>query len=140
MSTTLEPSRQAYEPPNQSRGGQILDSVIILVLLFGVLFGVTYITESGADEAPPPTKSLSQLPLTDGERTAYQRVIDQGLADQQAVSTMVQTQQPTDNKYPINLLKALLTFGVIGLYLWFVFAISSKQYREVIAERFGPKG
>lgn len=138
MSTTRSNSSVAYEPPKQSGLGQVVDSIIIILMLFIVLFGVTYYTESSASSETPATQAIDDLPLTDGEKVAYQRAVDQGLVDEETASTQVLTQLPTDDKYPIDISNALLTFAVIAAYLWFIFAFSFRQYRDVIEEKFGP--
>ncbi len=134
------PAGAPYEPPKQSVRGQLVDSVIILLLLFVVLFGVTYYTESSGSSASGKTVALSELPLTPDERTQYQKLIDDDLVDLETVNEQVMSQLPSDDKYPIGLGAALLTFGVIGAYLLFIYGMSFKQYREVIGERFGPAG
>lgn len=127
-----------YEPPKQGVGGQLLDSVIILLLLFVVLFGVTYYTQSSASSAPATTKPVSQLPLTDAEKVQYQKLIDGKLLDLETANTQVLSQLPDNNKYPIDPVALLLTFGVVGAYFLFIYSVSFKQYREVVRERFGP--
>jgi hypothetical protein len=130
----------AYEPPTQSRRGQLFDSLVIVVLLFAVLFGVTYYTEASSSSEAPQTKPVSQLPITDTEKQQYQRVIDEGLADLETVNQQVANNRPRDDKYEFGIGALILTFGVIAAYLIFVYAMSFKEYREVIRERFGPPG
>jgi len=129
-----------YVPPKQSRRGQIFDSVFILALLFAVLFGVTYYSNSAAAPTSAAAKPLSQLPITPTERQQYQKAIDQDLVDLQGVNDQVaaSTSKPGSEQYPISLMAVLLTFGVIGAYLLFVYVMSFREYREVIREKFGP--
>ncbi len=129
-----------YVPPKQSRRGQVFDSVFILALLFAVLFGVTYYSNSAAAPATSKAKPLSELPITQTERQQYQRSIDEGLVDLKGVNDQVaaSTPKPGSQQYPISLLALVVTFGVIGAYLVFVYLMSFREYREVIRERFGP--
>jgi hypothetical protein len=129
-----------YEPPTQSKRGQLIDSVIILVLLFAVLFGVTYYTESSSSSPAGEPKPISQLPITPTEKQQYQRLVDEGITDLEGVNQQVANNRPRDDKYSFGIGAAILTFGVIGAYLLFVYVISFKEYREVIRERFGPPG
>ena len=99
-----------YVPPKQSRRGQVFDSVFILALLFAVLFGVTYYSNSAATPSTSTVQPLAKLPITQVER----------------------------EQYPISPLALVVTFGVIGAYLVFVYVMSFREYREVIRERFGP--
>ena len=129
-----------YVPPKQSKRGQVFDSVFILVLLFAVLFGVTYYSNTAAAPTTSTVKPLAQLPLTQVERQQYQRLIDEGLVDLKGVNDQVaaSTPKPGPKQYPISLLAFLVTFGVIAAYLVFVYLMSFREYREVIRERFGP--
>jgi hypothetical protein len=129
-----------YVPPKQSRRGQVFDSVFILALLFAVLFGVTYYSNSSAAPTTSTAKPLSELPITPTERQQYQRSIDEGLVDLKGVNDQVEASTPKSGskQYPISPLALVVTFGVIGAYLLFVYLMSFREYREVIRERFGP--
>jgi hypothetical protein len=127
-----------YEPPRQSLRGQLVDSVIILLMLFAVLFGVTYYVQSTADGAESATTPLAELPITPVERQQYQKLIDEEVVDIEGVNAQVAANHPRDDKYDFGIGKAILTFVVIAIYLAFVYLVSFKEYREVIRERFGP--
>ena len=142
MSHEMTPAGEGgvYVPPKQGKRGQVFDSVFILALLFAVLFGVTYYSNAAAVATTSHTKPLAQLPITQTERDQYQRAIDEGLVDLKGVNDQVVASTPKSGskQYPINLLALLATFGVIGLYLLFVYVMSFREYREVVRERFGP--
>jgi hypothetical protein len=129
-----------YVPPKQSRGGQLFDSLFILALLFVILFGVTYYSNTTAAASADKVRPLSQLPITQVEREQYQKIIDQDLSDLAGVNDQVaaSTPKPGSEQYPIGALALLLTVVVIGGYLAFVYVMSFREYREVIRERFGP--
>jgi hypothetical protein len=129
-----------YEPPVQSLRGQIVDSLIIMILLFAVLFGVTYYVQSSASSAEEKTTPIAELPITAAEKTQYQRMVDEEIVDVATVNAQVAASHPRDDKYPIVAWKLLLTFGVIGAYLVFVYVVSFKEYREVVREKFGTAG
>ncbi|MEJ2885737.1 hypothetical protein [Actinomycetospora aeridis] len=131
--------REHYEPPKQSVGGQLLDALVILALIFVTLFATTYIT-SAEDETTTETRPLAELPLTPGERTQYQKMIDAGVADLPTISAGVEANQPADDKYEIDVLALLGTIVLLALYLGFVYRASFREYREVVEERFGPAG
>jgi hypothetical protein len=133
-----EPSN--YVPPKQSRGGQLFDSLFILALLFIILFGVTYYSNTTAGAGADKVRPLSQLPITQVEREQYQKVIDEGLSDLKGVNDQVAASTPKSGseQYPIGAMALLLTIVVIGGYLAFVYVMSFREYREVIRERFGP--
>lgn len=127
-----------YKPPEQSPRGQLVDSVIILVLLLVVLFGVTYFVQSSTSTTSVKTRPLSALPITPTERQQYALAIKHGLVDLPTVNQQVADNKENSNKYPIAVGTLIITFGVIGLYMAFVYIMSFKEYREVIRERFGP--
>ncbi|MEJ2860695.1 hypothetical protein [Actinomycetospora flava] len=131
--------RPVYEPPKQSVGGQLLDAVVVLVLIFVTLFATTYIT-SAEDETSTPARPLAEQPLTPGERTQYQKMIDAGVADEATLAAGVEANQPSGDKYEIDVLALLGTVVLLGLYLGFVYRVSYREYREVVEERFGPAG
>ncbi len=130
-------STHVYEPPRQSAAGQLRDSLIILGLVFVVLFGVTFVVQSapagGGEEAPTP---LAQLPITDTERGQYERMIERGVTDLEAVNAAVAANTARDDKYEINWFLLAVTVASILLYLTVVVRMSLKEYREVVRERF----
>jgi hypothetical protein len=130
-----------YEPPKQGVRGQIVDSVIILALLFAVLFGVTYYVQSSEETATPERpKPIAELPISATEKQQFQKAVDEGIVDLEAVNQQVADNRPRDDKYPIGIGAALATFGVIGVYLIFVYVVSFREYREVVRERFDSPG
>ncbi len=42
--------------------------------------------------------------------------------------------------YTIDIVKLLFVAALIAFYFWFMLSASAKEYRDVIAERFGDKG
>jgi hypothetical protein len=128
---------RVYQPPKQSSRGQLVDSLIILVLLMVVLFGVTYFVQSSTSATSVKTRPLAQLPITAAEKQQYAVAIEQGLVDLPTVNQQVADNKESSDKYPIAVGTLIITFGVIGLYMAFVYFVSFKEYREVIRERFG---
>jgi hypothetical protein len=131
---------KVYEPPKQSGRGQVVDSLIIMVLLFAVLFGVTYYVQSSTSAGEEKNTPVAKLPITPAEKQQYQRMIDKEIVDLPTVNAQVAAsyKRPGSDKYPISLWKLALTIAVIGGYLVFVYTVSFKEYREVVRERFGP--
>lgn len=126
-----------YEPPRQSLGGQVRDAFVIVLLVFVVLFGVTFVVESdtGADTAGP-SRPLSELEITPAERQQFQKMIDVGVTDLPGANAAVAANYPRDDKYVINWPLLALTIASVGTYLFVVVRISLKEYREVVRERF----
>src|SRR3954453_17419989 len=126
-----------YQPPKQSARGQFVDALIILVLLMVVLFGVTYFVQSSTSATSVKTRPIADLPITQAEKQQYAVAIKQGLVDLPTVNQQVADNKEDSNKYPIAVGTLIITFGVIGLYMAFVYVQSFKEYREVIREKFG---
>jgi hypothetical protein len=126
-----------YQPPKQSARGQLVDSLIILVLLMVVLFGVTYFVQSSTSATDVKTRPLAQLPITQTEKDQYALAIKHGIVDLPTVNQQVADNKEDSNKYPIAVGTLIITFGVIGLYMAFVYVQSFKEYREVVREKFG---
>jgi hypothetical protein len=128
---------EIYEPPRQSLGGQVRDALVIVLMVFIVLFGVTFVVESdtgGAGDGPP--KALTELDITPAERQQFQKMIEVGVTDLEGVNTAVAANFPRDDKYVIDWPLLALTVGSIAAYLFIVVRISLKEYREVVRERF----
>lgn len=131
-----------YQPPSQSTRGQLLDALFILVLLFGTLFATTYIVKTQAvnDSAGAVVAGetpISQLAITEAEKQQFQKLVSSGKVDLQTVNASVAANQPDTDKYNFSILSLLITAGLIIAYMVFVYAMSFKQYKEVIAEKFG---
>jgi hypothetical protein len=126
-----------YQPPKQSARGQLVDSLIILVLLMVVLFGVTYFVQSSTSATSVKTRPLAQLPITPTEKQQYAAAIKHGIVDLPTANQQVADNKESSDKYPIAVGTLIITFAVIALYMGFVYVMSFKEYREVIRERFG---
>lgn len=130
----------AYEPPVQSKRGQLLDAVTVLVLIFATLFATTFlIQEADTATVGSETRALSDLPISDAERAQFQKVIDSGTSDLPAVAAAVDANQPGTDKYDFSVAALLGTAALLAVYLAFVYHASFREYREVIEEKFGPK-
>ena len=140
---------QRYIPPQQSRGGQIFDVVLLLFLVFVALFaplwleiavpsrveklpaGVSYQTATDASGAETKTwtglswESLGQNPTMAAQ---WEKL---GYTPESAADIIT---HPFE--YDIDLIGFLLTAIVILGYYIFVLWASKKEYREVIREKF----
>ena len=131
----------AYEPPEQSRSGQLVDAATILVLIFATLFVTTYFaqgTTTAAADAPSAERPVAELPVNPAEREQYQRLIDSGTTDLAAVNAAVEATRNQSDKYAINPWALLGTAALLAAYLAYVYRTSFREYREVVEERFGP--
>lgn len=131
-----------YEPPRQSLRGQLVDAVFILALLFATLFVSTYVLSlqaggaaGGGGGQPRP---VSELPISSAEKQQFQKMIDAGMVDLQAVNDSVAANRASVDKYAFSVLSLVVTAAIIVAYMVFVYRLSFKEYREVIEEKFGP--
>jgi hypothetical protein len=130
-----------YQPPEQSRRGQLVDAATILVLIFATLFVTTYFAQSTTTapaDAPSADRPIAELPVNPTERAQYQRLVDSGTTDLAAVNSAVEATRNQSGKYDINLWALLGTTALLAAYLGFVYRTSFREYREVVEERFGP--
>jgi hypothetical protein len=140
---------QRYNPPQQSKGGQVFDVVLLLVLVFLALFvplwlqiavpsrveklpaGVTYTTATAADGTTSKTwtglswDALGQNPTMQAQ---WQKL---GYTAESAADIIT---QPFE--YDIDYGGIVITAIVILGYYVFVLWASKKEYAEVIREKF----
>ena len=142
---------QRYIPPQQSKGGQIFDVFLLLLLTFLALFlplwlkiavpsrveklpeGVTYTLKK--DDAGNDTDERVWTGLTWeklGQNPTMQQQWEKlGYTPESAAVIIT---QPFE--YDIDYLGIIVTIVVIGGYYAFVLTASKKEYREVIREKF----
>lgn len=120
-----------YIPPEQSRAMQFIDIIFLLVAIFVALWLPLELGLAGAakeiDKIDNPTwESLQQTPaqVAQWEKLGY---------DVAKAHDVIQNHF----HYKIDWLDVLImTVVVVGYYL-FLFRASDKEYRQVIAEKFG---
>jgi hypothetical protein len=140
---------QRYSPPQQSRGGQIFDVILLLFLVFVALFaplwleiavpsrveklpaGVSYQTATDAGGAETKTwTGLSWQSL--GQNAIMQAQWEKlGYTPETAAEIITQPFQ-YDIDYEGVAVTAIVILGYYGFVLW----ASKKEYREVIREKF----
>jgi hypothetical protein len=125
-------SVEAYRPPVQSRLGQWMDVGVLLLLVFGALYAPVLLgwtsPEAHAPSVSNPTwESLHQnaTMVAQWEKLGY---------DPAKAAPLIESR--FDYRIdPIYL--AATAFLLIG-YFVFVLVVSQREYRRVIAEKFGP--
>ena len=126
-----------YTPKKQSGIGQFIDSIFILVLVYVSLYiplllksePAAETTADAAKEVVKPTwESLDLSPVVQQqwEKLGYDAEKAAGLSGSKF-------------DYTIDPLMLLITAAVIVGYFVFMIKVSDKQYREVIAEKFGER-
>lgn len=123
--------RRPYHPPEQGRAGQVIDVVVILALVFGALWAPAFLGLTGAgtvtrELADPTWQDLGQTPAM---QQAWESL---GMTPETAAPAIL-----TRFDYSIDPLAFGLTAALLVAYFGFVLRLSGKEYRDVIAERFG---
>ncbi len=121
-----------FIPKKQSGIGQFIDSIFILILVYVSLYIPLWMKSEAAAaatdaSAAKPTWDSLQLPAV-----VQEQWVKLGYDAEKAASLI-------DSRfdYTIDPLMLLITVGVIVGYFVYMVKASDKQYREVIAEKFG---
>jgi hypothetical protein len=122
-----------YEPPEQSMLGQIADSLLILVLVVASLFAPVYfgLTGGGKTTLTFPDKTWAGMGQTPAMQSQWEKL---GYTPDTAADMI-----GARFDYSFSWLWLALTAAVVVIYFVFVVRYSDKEYKEVIAERFGEK-
>ena len=128
-----------YTPPRQSKLGQVFDVLVLLVLTVGALYIPLWLgLAGGAKEAQPhnPTATFEQLAQDNPvkvEKWAALGYTDPTAEDFQAMVTA------RYDYWSFSIFELILMIVVVVGYFVIVVRLSDKEYREVIAEKFGDR-
>jgi len=121
-----------YIPKIQPKRGQLFDSLFILVLVYVSLY-IPLFLESDAksveETAIVQSHSWESLGVSTVEQEQWQKL---GY-DEQAAAEIINDKFD----YTIDPIMLSITALVIIGYFFFMLRVSKRQYREVIAEKFG---
>jgi hypothetical protein len=122
-----------YVPPKQGWFGQVFDSLFILALVFASLLIPLLLKTEAATEAVAVTAKATweSLHLSAIEQAQWTKL---GYDPDKAAALI-----NTKFDYSIDPLWLGITILVIVGYFVFMLKVSDKEYREVIAEKFGDK-
>jgi hypothetical protein len=155
---------QVYQPPRQSRAGQLVDAAIILILVFLALFIPLKLELAGAEKVDwlPGNFAVEEAAdgsaVLTGDNGLIKRVDADGNATFENLTWEALHQNPTMQAqwaklgidlegaaaaitkrydYSFSWFGLILTLAAVGGYFAFLVRQSDKEYREVIAEKFG---
>ncbi|HVI18073.1 MAG TPA: hypothetical protein VM684_06900 [Gaiellales bacterium] len=124
-------ARKPYEPPQQGRIGQLFDTAFLLVLVFAALFAPLVLGLGGGGTTTVNVAEKTWAAL--GQNQAMQQQWDKlGYTAEKAADIIT-----TRFDYSVSPIALIATAIIIVGYFVFVVRYSDKEYREVIAERFG---
>ncbi len=126
-----------YKPPRQSGIGQIIDAAFILILVYASLLAPLLLNTKSAEEAPAETVEAAaptweSLKQNEAQAAQWQKL---GL-DPAGAKPMIEKRFD----YTINPVWLIATIVVILGYFLLVVMISEREYKQVIAEKFGETG
>lgn len=123
-----------YIPPKQSKIGQMIDVIVLLILAIGALYIPLWMGLAGSSKTPVPQtaptwESLGQNP------TMVEKWNQLGFTDPAAASDMITAR--FDYSFSTGSL-ILMVVVIVGYFVMMV-RLSDKEYREVISEKFGDR-
>lgn len=124
----------AYKPPKQSFAGQIFDVITLLVLTVGALYLPLYLGLAGAAKTPAPIANPTWEALGQNA-TEQQQWAALGVTDPAAANDIITARFDYSFSWMALVIMAILVIG----YFVMVVRLSDKEYRDVIAERFGAR-
>lgn len=120
-----------YQPPEQSKAGQLVDTFFLFALVVASLFVPVYLGMAGGGKTEIEFADKTWAGM--GQNPAMQ-------AQWEKLGYTPETAAPIISSrfdYAFDPLALGITAFVVIAYFIFVFRVSEKEYREVIAERFG---
>ncbi len=127
-----------YTPPPQSKIGQIIDVLVLLVLIIGALRLPLWLGLAGGAKTPAahnPAATWADLGQDTPEKVAAYNAL--GFTDPTSESLQALITARFD--YSINVPELLIMIVVVIGYYFLVIRFSGKEYNEVIAEKFGDR-
>lgn len=123
-----------YDPPKQNYVGQVLDVLILLTMTIGALYLPIFFGLAGATMAPHPIADPTWEKL--GQNAVEQQQwASLGITDPAAANDIITARFD----YSFSWTALIVIIALVFSYFLIVVKLSDKEYRDVIAERFGEK-
>ncbi len=121
-----------YTPPVQSKFGQIIDVIVLLLLTVGALYIPLWLGLAGSAKTAnvpenPTWESLGQNPVM------VEKWNQLGYADPASAAELITARFD----YSFSIASLVVMIVVIVGYYAIMLKLSEKEYRDVIAEKFG---
>jgi hypothetical protein len=121
-----------YVAPVQSKIGQVIDVIVLLIMSIGALYLPLWLKMAGSSKVPQPVEnptweSLGQNP------TMVEQWQKLGFADPAAASEMITARFD----YSFSIVELIVMIVVVVGYYAILLRFSEKEYRDVVAEKFG---
>ncbi|GAB4261597.1 MAG: hypothetical protein Kow0092_11250 [Deferrisomatales bacterium] len=122
--------KKLYEPPEQSAGGQIFDTIVLLVLIYAVLLLplVLGITAGKTVKVAPEELTWEALGQNETMVAQWEKL---GFSIEEAAELITERFD-----FTISAGSLIVTAVVIVGYFVIVLRMSDREYKDVIAEKF----
>lgn len=123
-----------YTPPTQSKFGQIIDVIVLLVLAIGALYLPLWLNLAGSSQ----TSNVPENPTWEGlgqNATMVEKWNQLGYAEAADAAELITARFD----YSFSILSLLVMIVVVVGYYTLILRFSEKEYGDVIAEKFGKK-
>jgi hypothetical protein len=127
-----------YTPPHQSKVGQIIDVLVLLVLIVGALRLPLWLDLAGGAKDPAPfnpTATWADLGQDTPEKIAAYNALGFDNPDNEALQNIITARYD----YTIDYLELMVMIVVVVGYFFLIIRFSGSEYKEVIAEKFGDR-
>lgn len=127
-----------YTPPHQSKFGQIIDVIVLLILIIGALRIPLWLDLAGGAKDPKPfnpTATWADLGQDTPEKIAAYNALGFDSPDNEALQNIITARYD----YTIDYLELLVMIVVVVGYFFLIIRFSGEEYKEVIAEKFGDR-
>lgn len=125
---------KAYVPPKQSGFGQLVDSIFLIALVYGSLMLPLLFNFGGGGDEEAPAKDPTEITWQSlGQNEVMQAQWEKLGYDPAGAAELINARFD----YSIEPISLGITALVIIGYFLFVLKYSEREYRDVIAERFG---
>ncbi|MEQ1577831.1 MAG: hypothetical protein ABL894_09270 [Hyphomicrobium sp.] len=126
-------AKASYQPPEQSALGQVIDSLFLLLLVFGALFAPIWLGLAAG--AKTVTEFADKTWKALGQNETMQAAWEKLGQTPETAAAMIGSRFD----YTFDPIALAVTALVVIAYFYIVVHFSKIEYREVIDERFGDK-
>jgi hypothetical protein len=126
---------KVYQPPVQKGFGQFIDSMVLLVLVYLSLLAPLVLGGTASEAEADIADTAATWQALEQNETMQ--------AQWEKLGYTPETAEPIVTKkfhYEVEPVSLGITVAVIVAYFFFMLKVSDREYREVINERFGPRG
>ncbi len=123
-------AKPRYQPPQQSKLGQVIDTLFLLALVFLALFAPLYLGLAGGGKTTIDfaEKTWAGLGQNETMATQWEKL---GYTPESAAELI-----SSRFDYSFSLFELIITAIVVIAYFYILFHWSKKEYKDVIDEKF----